>query len=801
MNPPAHKLADVFSTQLTPSQRQAVFHRDGPLLVIAGPGSGKTRVITYRIASLIQSGVAPYNICAITFTNKAAQEMRQRAVSLGASGGAYISTFHSLCVRILRRYASASGVNPNFSIYDESDQVKCVKQSIADCGFDSANFPPARMLDAISTLKNKLIGADSYQKEAYDFFSKALSKIYSRYQAILKDLNALDFDDLLTKSAFLLESHAEVRNELGERFKYLLIDEYQDTNHAQYRIAKALVSSHNNICATGDPDQSIYRWRGADIRNILDFERDWPDALVVRLEENFRSTPTILDAADRLIANNQSRKEKRLIATRPAGGKVAIEPFEDEQAEASGLAENINKLVTQGVALSHIAVFYRVNAQSRAIEEQFIRNKIPYQIVRGVEFYNRKEIRDVLAYLKVIINPADRVALLRIINTPVRGIGKTTVDKIIDYALRRNIGLYDALKTVGQIPNIPKTTAAKLTAFLNMIESFRERANLDTGVSENGKLKIENRKLNVADLIDLVFSGSGLEKALKSEGAEGEDAIANIEELISAAAVYDKQAAEDLATEKKDFLATPLRLTATPGQAEDTENTEIKKENQTSLAQGRRPSSVIRRPPLVDYLQQIALFSDVDAYDSSVDQVALMTLHCAKGLEFDNVFIVGVEEGLLPHERSADGIDETEEERRLFFVGITRAKTNLFISFAKYRQIRGQTLRTIPSQFLYELDIEFSESAGVIPAHLSRAKSREAGIHFFESEIDNRQSTIENLKSAIPFRPGDIVVHKKFGIGTVKEFADMGENSIVTVSFNTGLTKSLHLKYAKLAKI
>jgi DNA helicase-2/ATP-dependent DNA helicase PcrA len=763
MNPPAHKPADVFSTQLTPSQRQAVFHRDGPLLVIAGPGSGKTRVITYRIAALVQSGVAPYNICAITFTNKAAEEMRQRAVSLGASGGAYISTFHSLCVRILRRYAAAAAVNPNFSIYDESDQAKCVKQSIADCGFDTANFPPARMLDAISTLKNKLIDADSYQNEAYDFFSKALSKIYSRYQKILNELSALDFDDLLMKSAFLLEGHEDVRADIGERFKYLLIDEYQDTNHAQYRIAKALVAIHNNICATGDPDQSIYRWRGADIRNILDFERDWPDALVVRLEENFRSTPAILDTADRLIANNQSRKEKRLIATRPAAGKVTIEPFEDEQAEALGLADNINQLVSQGVSLTRIAVFYRVNAQSRAIEEQFIRNKIPYQIVRGVEFYNRKEIRDCLAYLKVIVNPADRVALLRIINTPPRGLGKTTIDKLLDYASRRNIGLYEALKTVGQIPNIPKTTAAKLTAFYNMLEDFKKDA---SGPVEK--------------TIESVFEKSGLEKSLESEGAEGEDAITNIEELISAAAVFDKQS---------------------------------------------------ENPSLVDYLQQIALFSDADAYDSSVDRVALMTLHSAKGLEFDNVFIVGVEDGLLPHERSADGIDETEEERRLFFVGITRAKINLFISFAKYRQIRGQTLRAIPSQFLYELGIEFSESTTekFTAEHAETAEDSEKMVasngcgydaRFVKRMTSNVTDTPDNnirgqasratdgrktqpACSAVRngFKRGDIVVHKKFGIGTVKDFADMGENSIATVAFNTGLTKSLHLKYAKLTKI
>ena len=661
------KLDDALSSKLTASQQKAVFHREGPLLVIAGPGSGKTRVITFRIAALIDSGVLPHNICAITFTNKAADEMRQRAVVLGASAGAHISTFHSLCVRILRRYATFADINPNFSIYDESDQIKCVRQAIADCQLDTANFPPARMLDAISTLKNKLIDADVFEHQADDFFSKTLSKIYSRYQQILKDLNALDFDDLLTKAAFLLERHSDVRIELGNRFKFLLIDEYQDTNHAQYRIAKALASTHNNICATGDPDQSIYRWRGADIRNILDFERDWPDALVVHLEENFRSTPGILEVADRLIAHNHSRKEKRLISTRPFAGNVAIEPFEDEAQEAQGLAENIERLVKDGVSLGKIAVFYRVNAQSRALEEAFIRSKVPYQIVRGVEFYNRKEIRDILAYLKVIVNPADRVALLRIINTPARGIGKTTIDKVLDYASRRNIGLYEAIRIAPQIPGLPAATAAKLTGFLNMIEDFEK----ETSGS-------------VATMVEHVFTKSGIEKSLVAEGAEGKDAIANIEELISAAAFYDKQ----------------------------TEN-----------------------PSLVDYLQQISLFSDVDAYDAGAERVALMTLHSAKGLEFDNVFIVGVEEGLLPHERSADDGDETEEERRLFFVGITRAKTNLFISFVRYRRIRGQLLRTIPSQFLFELGLEFSEST-------SQSAFAEASAD--RSAIDNRQTEIEN---------------------------------------------------------
>jgi DNA helicase-2/ATP-dependent DNA helicase PcrA len=691
--------------QLTPSQRKAVFHAEGPLLVLAGPGSGKTRVITYRIAALIESGIRPYNICAITFTNKAADEMRQRAVTLGASAGAYISTFHSLCVKILRKYADKAGIKPTFSIYDESDQTKCIKQAVVDCELDTTNFPPARMLDAISSrLKNNLIDVDTFKADADDFFSEMLAKIYARYQSILSENNALDFDDLLMKTAFLLRDCPDVCSELGNRFKFLLIDEYQDTNRAQYSIARALASAHNNICVTGDPDQSIYRWRGADIRNILDFENDWPNAAVVKLEENFRSKPEILEIADRLIAKNQNRKQKMLIPTKPPPAHVAINAFEDELEEADGIARQVKELTEGGASLKDIAVFYRVNAQSRLLEEAFIRNKIPYQIVRGVEFYGRKEIRDILAYLKILVNPDDEVALLRIINTPARGIGKTTIDKIRFFADRNNIAFFEALKKTEHIEPLSEATKAKIAVFVNMLEGFKKDI---TG--------------EVAPLTERVFIESGLEKSLRETGPDGQNAIDNINELINSAAQYDQQ-------------------------AED--------------------------PSLLDYLQQIALFSDVDAYDAATDRVALMTLHTAKGLEFENVFIVGVEQGLLPHERSnTDNEDELEEERRLFFVGITRAKSGLYISYAQYRKIRGQQLRTIPSQFLFELGTDFTG-----PQYAVR-----------DTQYD--------------FASGQLVRHRFFGLGTVKEFIDMGEDSVVVVRFNTGQTKTLMLKYADLAKV
>ena len=697
--------------QLTSSQREAVFHKEGPLLVLAGPGSGKTRVITYRVAALIDSGVPPHNICAITFTNKAADEMRQRVVALGTATGAHISTFHSLCVRILRRYADSAGIKSNFSVYGESDQSRCIKQAVKDCELDATNFPPARMLEAISALKNNLVDVDTFKAEVDDFFSKTLAKIYARYEHILSERNGLDFDDLLLKTAFLLQDCPDVCGELGNRFKFVLIDEYQDTNHAQYKIAKSLVSTHNNICATGDPDQSIYRWRGADIRNILAFENDWPDAAVVKLEENFRSTPNILEAADKLISFNQKRKQKTLIPTKPAGGDIVISVFEDEADEAHAVARQVKDLANQDVSLSDIAVFYRINAMSRVLEEALIQNKIPYQVVRGVEFYGRKEIRDLLAYLKILVNPDDEISLLRIINTPPRGIGKTTIDRVRAYSTLHNISFFEGLKKVKDIESLSEASKSKIVVFVNMIEEFKKDSTSE-----------------VAPLAERVLVESGLAESLKSEDAKEKGALENVNELINAAGMYDQQAEE---------------------------------------------------PSLLNYLQQIALFSDADTYDESRGSVALMTLHCAKGLEFENVFIVGLEDGLLPHERSAGDEDETEEERRLFFVGITRAKAGLYMSCARYRTIRGQMLRTIPSPFLYELGIDSAET----------------------TQESDTSSTYTQYDTIANFAVGQLVRHEIFGLGRVKEFIDMGENSIVVVKFNTGQTKSLMLKYADLVKV
>jgi len=526
------------------------------------------------------------------------------------------------------------------------------------------------------------------------------------------------------KAALLLEQDSAVCRELSERFRYLLIDEYQDTNHAQYRLAKAMVSHHNNICATGDPDQSIYRWRGADIRNILAFEKDWPDAVIVKLEENFRSTAEVLRAADRLIAFNRNRKEKSLVPVRGQKGQVHVDGYDDEGEEADAVARQIDELIDRGVSGREIAVFYRVNAMSRAVEEALIRHRVPYQVVRGVEFYNRKEVRDMLAYLKVLANPADENALLRIINTPTRGIGKVTIDKVRACAARSGITLFDMLRKADQVPGLGASVTAKLSAFVKMMDELAQHA--------AGR---------VAPLMERVFDASGIEVWLKAAGQEGQTAVENIEELISTAAAYDQ--------------LTP-------------------------------------NPSLVDYLQQIALFSDADAYDRSGERVALMTLHAAKGLEFEHVFIIALEHGILPHERSNGAHEDLEEERRLFFVGMTRAKQSLYVSYAQYRTFRGQYLRTIPSQFLYEL------GPGLMHEpldHDERPAPRPA------LPIRRAETPLPDGDRPAPFAQGQLVRHKTFGLGRVKKYVDMGANSVVTISFDSGQTKSLLLQYADLSKV
>ncbi len=713
-----------FLRQLTESQRKAVLHKDGPLLVLAGPGSGKTRVITCRIAALIHAGVEPRRICAITFTNKAAEEMRRRVEAMGYSNLVHVSTFHSLCVRILRRYGPSVGIRDNFSIYDEADQTRCIKEAIAGADLSSSQFSPGKVLGTISQCKNDLEMPDELDERAGGYYEKCVVKIYRGYQNLLAGKNALDFDDLLVRTALLLRDRDDIRGELGRRFRYLLVDEYQDTNHAQYQIAKGLALEHRNICVTGDPDQSIYRWRGADIGNILAFEKDWPQAVVVRLEENFRSRPRILAAADRLIANNTRRKEKKLIAVREGGKELRLISCDDETTEAERIAERIAELIREGIKPGQIAVFYRINAMSRPIEEQLIRGRIPYQVVRGVEFYERKEIRDMLGYLRLLANPEDDLAFLRAVNSHPRGIGQTTLDRLSACAQRQGCSLWSAATKVATLEGIPRAAQAKIAAFVAQIEPLRSEI---AGP--------------VAPLLEKVLEVSGYQVHLRQGGDKEEGAMENLDELISAAALYDKQA---------------------------------------------------ESPSLVDYLQSIALYSDTDAFDPEAGKVSLMTLHAAKGLEFEHVFIAGLEEGILPHERCLESSEEIEEERRLCFVGITRAKDELTLTLARHRTLRGQFLRTVPSPFLYEMGFSSQDLEAV---------NDWDGTEDADMDRDELSEEIDDSGTKSRFRINELVQHSTFGMGRVKEFVDLGEDSIVVVKFNSGQLKSLMTRYAKLQRV
>ncbi|MGD8454671.1 MAG: UvrD-helicase domain-containing protein [Phycisphaerae bacterium] len=622
---------------LNEPQRQAVTHRDGPLLVLAGPGSGKTRVITRRAAHLVQTGVPAHNILAITFTNKAAEEMKKRIEAMGIGRGMWVHTFHALGARLIREFGPLARVSPGFTIYDEADRLRVVKEAMALASVSDTLVRPEAVQQAISRAKDKLQTPAVYGDAANFFDRQAIARAYETYEQLLEQRNAVDFDDLLMRVALVLREHADIVERLNVRFRYVLIDEYQDTNHAQYLIARHLAEHHHNICATGDPDQSIYGWRGADIGNILEFERDYPNAVVVRLEQNYRSTGRILQAASSLIAGNKRRKHKKLWTSGPDGEPVQVWRFAEGEAEADRIGETIARLRREGRPYSDFAIFYRVNALSRGLEDALRRRAIPYRIARGLEFYNRKEIRDTLAYLRVLVNPADQVALLRIINTPTRGIGKTTVERLVDAARHDERPLLDVLRDAERMPEL-KTGAKKVRAFVDLMD----------------RIKKEAAEL-VAGAVETVLALSGLEAALRKEQDEdgGEDRLANVQELVTAAATYEGD---------------------------------------------------VEEPTLEDFLQRVALVSDQDAVDETAGVVMLMTLHAAKGLEFPHVFMVGLEQGLLPHENALREGIEVEEERRLCFVGITRARQQLVMSHAAVRVIRGVPTPRAPSQFLVELD-------------------------------------------------------------------------------------------------
>jgi len=748
-------VSDDFLSGLTERQRAAASHGEGPMLVLAGPGSGKTRVITHRIAHLVSRGVSPRAILALTFTNKAAEEMRTRLLAMKIPGGTTLCTFHSLCARLLREHADRAGLPEAFSIYDQSDQKAVIADILKERNLDPKEYAPARVLRRIGLKKN--LGLETGKPSTRPFFEDAdplLDEIAEAYAKRLAAAGALDFDDLLVRTAQLLKDDAELRETLGRRYRFILVDEYQDTNQCQYRIARALARAHGNLFVTGDPDQSIYGWRGADIENILAFEKDYPGAPVVRLEENFRSTPQVLSLADDLIRKNARRKEKRLIARKPGGSLPRLYHFADEREEARGVAAWARGMRDdQGIEYGRMAVFYRTNAMSRLVEEALIQAGIPYQIVKGLEFFKRREIKDMLAYLRLLINPADEVSLLRVINRPARGIGETTIRKIALQARAAGRDLWSILKTPAEVPDISTAAVPRIGQFIGLIDGLR------SGIERP-----------VAEIIKDVYCRSGLQKILEEE--EDADAAENVEELIHSALQFD---------------------------------------------QGEQASS-----GLAGYLQQTSLISDADAYREGSGAVSLMTLHTAKGLEFAAVMIVGVEEGIIPHCRSFEGGRDVEEERRLLFVGITRAEKHLALSCAQTRTMHGQTRPAALSPFLRGLDgletvfapfmtngFGGSGSARRTVFTPERGRERTAaapaeapGRKFVSSGgyakiIPARPGGAET-GNASGFREGQRVRHPALGAGRIEKLVPGGEKGRAVVQFDAGARLTMDLAIARL---
>ena len=750
---------------LNNEQQEAVCHYNGPLLILAGAGSGKTRVLTNRIAWLIEEkGVNPWNIMAITFTNKAAGEMRDRVdrmVGFGADS-VWVATFHSTCVRILRRYIDRLGYGTNFTIYDSDDQKSLMKDICKRLQIDTKVLKERTLLNYISAAKDELMGPEEYKLNAQaDYNKRKTALVYEEYQRQLKQNNALDFDDLIFKTVELFQHCGDVLDYYQERFRYIMVDEYQDTNTAQFQLVSMLASKYQNLCVVGDDDQSIYKFRGANIGNILNFEKFFPDTKVIKLEQNYRSTQNILDAANAVIANNQGRKMKSLWTANGSGDKVVYRQFLSGYEEAEYIAGDINKKVQQGrFDYKDCAVLYRTNAQSRLFEEKFLLSNIPYKIIGGINFYARKEIKDLLAYLKTIDNARDDLAVRRIINVPKRGIGATTIARIQDYAALNGLSFYDALRKAREIPGIGRS-AAKTEPFVTFIQTFRSKQEF----------------FSVTELLNDIIEQTGYVKELEAEDTdEARERIENIDELISKAAAY-----------------------------EETE------ENVT----------------LSGFLEEVALVADIDSMDEGGSKVLLMTLHSAKGLEFPNVYLAGMEDGLFPSYMSitADDPDEVEEERRLCYVGITRAMQELTLTGAQMRMVRGEThyskisrfVKEIPEELLTGGETDFSNRrTGVNSSSANRTgdsttsrtarnteqkrayqQAREA----FRSKAFEPQQFRVTKADRLDYQAGDKVSHMKFGVGIVQKIVESGRDYEVTVDCEKAGVIKMFASFAKLKKV
>lgn len=740
---------------LNEQQREAVYHTEGPLLILAGAGSGKTRVLTHRIAYLIEEkGVNPWNILAITFTNKAAGEMRERVDNLVGFGSEsiWVSTFHSTCVRILRRYIDRIGYDTNFTIYDSDDQKTLMRDICKQLNIDTKKFKERTFLGAISSAKDEMVTPAEYEVNAVGDFSKQMiAKVYWEYEKQLQANNALDFDDLLMKTVQLFQKDAEVLEYYQNRFRYIMVDEYQDTNTVQFKFVSLLAAEYQNLCVVGDDDQSIYKFRGANIQNILSFEEKFKDAKVIKLEQNYRSTGNILNAANAVIRNNHGRKDKSLWTEKGDGEKIQLHEFDTAYDEAEFIVNQIKSGCAKGNHYNDYAILYRTNAQSRIFEEKFVANNIPYKIIGGVNFYARREIKDLLSYLKTIDNARDDLAVRRIINVPKRGIGLTTVNRVQDSAQMRGIGFYEALQGLDLIPGIGRS-AAKLDSFVALIEYFKGRLG----------------KISLTDLLKEIIEMTAYVESLEAEDKEDAQArIENIDELLNKVATYE----EVCAAEQKEVS-------------------------------------------LSGFLEEVALVADIDNLDEEQDYVVLMTLHSAKGLEFPNVYLAGMEDGLFPSYMCIDNPEDLEEERRLCYVGITRAEQELVLSCARMRMVRGEThynrvsrfVKEIPEDLLEKEEKLFSvkeEKDSAVQTAFKQAKQAFAQKPFttYASPLMTgaKQFAVTKEKG-LDYTIGDRVRHIKFGVGTVKDIVEGGRDYEVTVEFDTAGVKKMFATFAKLKK-
>ena len=737
---------------LNPPQREAVAQTEGPVLILAGAGSGKTRVLTHRIAYLMdEKGVNPWNILAITFTNKAAQEMRERVDKLVGFGSEsiWVSTFHSACVRILRRHIDNLGYDTNFTIYDTDDQKSLMKDVCRKMNIDTKIYKERSLLAQISHAKDELLTPDDMEmKAAGDYNMKKVASVYREYQAALRKNNALDFDDLIVKTVELFEKCGAVLEYYQERFKYIMVDEYQDTNTAQFKFISLLAQRYQNLCVVGDDDQSIYKFRGANIGNILGFEHVFPDARVIRLEQNYRSTRNILNAANQVIANNTERKAKTLWTENEEGSKVHFRQFLNAYEEAEYVAGEIGKLKRNGLGnYRDCAILYRTNAQSRIFEEKFIAANIPYKLVGGVNFYARKEIKDLLCYLKTIDNARDDLAVQRIINVPKRGIGATTLGRVQDYADNMGISLYEALRVAEEVPSIGRSLS-KIDGFVTFIQMLKSKADVMT----------------VEEILQEVIDSTGYVAELEAEDTEESRArIENIDELISKTVAYQEA---------------------------------MEEQNQPATLSG--------------FLEEVALVADIDTVDPDQDYVLLMTLHSAKGLEFPKVFMVGMEDGIFPsHMTISYGDDgEMEEERRLCYVGITRAMKDLTLTCAQQRMIRGETQYNRVSRFVREIPRELVDLGHTIQEKKPKVEDMiptQAKYSKMKESLQGRNYKPREFKvtkaNSLDYEVGDTVRHIKFGVGIVKEIVEGGRDYEVTVEFDKVGVKKMFASFAKLKKI